>query len=203
MKTCKIKICGLKRPEDIAYVNEARPDFAGFIINFPKSHRSLTPDRVRELVKRLDPAIRAVGVFVDEDPEVITGLLQEGTLAMAQLHGQETENVIRQIQRESKKPVIKAFTVAGKADINRALSSPADYILLDRGQGSGQCFDWNLLPKIDRPWFLAGGLGVDNLSEAVEHISPYAVDLSSGVEIDTYKDRELILKAVKLVRNEG
>ena len=85
-------------------------------------------------------------------------------------------------------------------DIEKALKSPADYILLDQGGGgTGQTFDWSLIPEIDRPFFLAGGLGADNLETAVRTIHPYAVDLSSSVETDGMKDRDKILKAVQLV----
>ena len=90
----RIKICGLRRPEDIAAVNEARPDYCGFIIEFPSSFRSVTADEVRELVKELDPEIRPVGVFVNVPMELVRTLLDDGTLALAQLHGQEDESYI-------------------------------------------------------------------------------------------------------------
>lgn len=200
MSNCKIKICGLHRTEDIAYVNAARPDLAGFIINFPKSHRNVSPEEVRTLVKQLDPQIHAVGVFVDEDPAVITGLLTDGTLYAAQLHGHESEDDIRRLQKETGCPVIKAFKIRTREDIEKALQSPADYILLDQGYGGGQCFDWTLVPQIERPWFLAGGLELSNLQDAVQTLHPYGVDLSSSVEIDRKKDAELIRQTVELVR---
>ena len=111
---------------------------------------------------------------------------------------------MRHIYGESKRiqghQVIKAFSVKTAQDIENALKSPADYILLDQGGGgTGQTFDWSLIPEIDRPFFLAGGLGVENLETAVRTIHPYAVDLSSGVETDGMKDRDKILKAVQLV----
>ena len=196
----KIKICGLKRPEDITYVNEAKPDYCGFIIEFPKSFRSVTAEKVRELVKELSPEIQPVGVFVNASMELVTGLLNDGTLAAAQLHGQEDEAYIRRIQKNTGHQVIKVFSVKTAQDIENALKSPADYILLDQGGGgTGQTFDWSLIPEIDRPFFLAGGLGADNLETAVRTIHPYAVDLSSSVETDGMKDRDKILKAVQLV----
>lgn len=196
----KIKICGLKRPEDITYVNEAKPDYCGFIIEFPKSSRNVTGALVRELTAKLNPDIIPVGVFVNAAPERVEELLLDGTIHIAQLHGQEDEAYIRRIQKNTGHQVIKAFSVKTAQDIENAMKSPADYILLDQGSGgTGQTFDWSLIPEIDRPFFLAGGLGVENLETAVRTINPYAVDLSSSVETDGMKDRDKILKAVQLV----
>ena len=196
----KIKICGLKRPEDITYVNEAKPDYCGFIIEFPKSSRNVTGALVRELTAKLNPDIIPVGVFVNAAPERVEKLLLDGTIHIAQLHGQEDEAYIRRIQKNTGHQVIKAFSVKTAQDIENALKSQADYILLDQGGGgTGQTFDWSLIPEIDRPFFLAGGLGADNLEIAVRTIHPYAVDLSSSVETDGMKDRDKILKAVQLV----
>ena len=197
----RIKICGLRRPEDIAAVNEARPDYCGFIIEFPSSFRSVTADEVRELVKELDPEIRPVGVFVNAPMELVRTLLDDGTLALAQLHGQEDESYIRELKKTVEKPVIKAFSVKTKEDIEKAILSPADYILLDQGGGgTGKTFDWTLIPEIRREFFLAGGLGTENLRQAIREIRPYAVDLSSSVETDKWKDPEKIRQVVDIVR---
>lgn len=200
MAGTKIKICGLRRPEDIEYVNRAKPDFCGFIIDFPKSHRSLTKEQVRTLVQKLDKEIIPVGVFVNPPVELAEELLYDGTIRMAQLHGQETEEDIRYLQKKTGKPVIKAFRIRSERDVQEALKSSADYILLDQGYGTGKTFDWNLVPEIDRPWFLAGGLTVENLPEAIEKLHPWAVDLSSSVEIKGCKDEELIRRTVEVVR---
>lgn len=200
MKT-KIKICGLRRREDILAVNEAKPDYCGFIIEFPKSFRSITADKVRELVKDLAPEIQAVGVFVNAPVELVSGLLNEGTIALAQLHGQENEVYIRELKKLTDKPLIKAFSVKTREDIEKALQSPADYILLDQGSGgTGKVFDWSLIPKIERPFFLAGGVGAENLEQAIREIRPYAVDLSSSVETDKWKNPEKIRNVVDIVR---
>ena len=160
----KIKICGLKRPEDIAYVNEAKPDYCGFIIEFPKSSRNVTGNQVRILIAKLDKNIIPVGVFVNAAPERVEELLLDGTIRIAQLHGQEDDDYIRRIQKNTGSQVIKAFSVKTAQDIELALKSPADDILLDQGGGgTGQTFDWSLIPEIKRPFFLAGGLGPDNL----------------------------------------
>ena len=201
----KIKICGLKRPEDITYVNEAKPDYCGFIIEFPKSSRNVTGDQVRTLTVNLNPDIIPVGVFVNASPERVEELLLDGIIQIAQIHGQEDADYIRRIQRNTGHQVIKAYSVKTAQDIELALQSPADYILLDQGGGgTGKTFDWSLIPEINRPFFLAGGLGPDNLERAIHTIRPYAVDLSSSVETDGVKDRQKILKAVNLVhKNNG
>ena len=196
----KIKICGLKRPEDITYVNEAKPDYCGFIIEFPKSSRNVTGDQVRTITANLHPDIIPVGVFVNASLERVEELLLDGTIQIAQLHGQEDEDYIRRIQRNTRHQVIKAFSIKTTQDIELALQSPADYILLDQGSGgTGKTFDWSLIPEITRPFFLAGGLGPDNLERAVRTIRLYAVDLSSSVETDGVKDRSKIVEAVNLV----
>ena len=144
----KIKICGLRRREDILAVNEAKPDYCGFIIEFPKSFRSVTADEVRELVNDLSPDIQPVGVFVNAPMELVKALMDEGTLAMAQLHGQENESYITELKAHTDKPVIKAFSIKTADDMENALQSPADYILLDQGSGgTGKTFDWSLIPK--------------------------------------------------------
>ena len=198
----KIKICGLRRREDILAVNEAKPDYCGFIIEFPSSFRSVTADEVRELVKELDPEIRPVGVFVNAPMELVRTLLDDGTLALAQLHGQENEDYIRQLKIMTDQLLIKAFSIKTEEDVKRAIRSEADYILLDQGAGgTGETFDWSLVPSIKRPWFLAGGLGCDNLETAIKMLHPWAVDLSSSVETDGHKDPDKIVKAVQTVRN--
>ena len=198
----KIKICGLRRREDILAVNEAKPDYCGFIIEFPSSFRSVTADEVRELVKELDPEIRPVGVFVNAPMELVRTLLDDGTLALAQLHGQEDESYIRELKTYTDKLIIKAFSIKTEADIKKAIRSEADYILLDQGAGgTGETFDWSLVSAIKRPWFLAGGLGCENLESAIHLLHPWAVDLSSSVETDGHKDPDKILEAVYAVRN--
>ncbi len=202
----RVKICGLSRPEDIAYVNEALPDYCGFIINFPKSHRNVTPDRVRALAEKLDRRICPVGVFVDQPMEAPLSLAEDGTLDAVQLHGSETREYVEELKRRlaelsgKRILVIQAFAVRSSEDIIRAVESAADYILLDRGTGTGQTFDWNLIREVNRPFFLAGGLDPDNLAEAVGRLHPFAVDMSSGVETEKVKDREKILRAVRIAR---
>ena len=197
----KIKICGLRRPQDIEAVNAARPDFAGFVVEVPGSRRSVDKRELRELAGRLEEGILSVGVFVNAPPELVAELLEEGTLDLAQLHGQEDEIYMAELRRLTEKPLIQAFSIQTGQDAEQALESRADYLLLDQGRGgTGQTFDWSLLPEINRPFFLAGGLGEENMERAIRQVRPWAVDLSSSLETDGQKDPEKILRAVDLVR---
>lgn len=197
----KIKICGLRRPEDIAYVNEAKPDFAGFIIDVPKSRRNVPREKVRELTALLSPEILPVGVFVNAPMETILSLVTDGTLKAVQLHGQESQSYLEELKKQVAVPLIRAFSIRSPEDLTEAEKSPADFVLLDNGAGgTGETFDWSLLSSFDRPFFLAGGLRLENIAEAVSRFHPYALDLSSGVETDGYKDKEKIIAAVAAVR---
>lgn len=198
----KIKICGLRSREDIEAVNQAKPDYCGFVIDFPRSFRSITTQQVRELVLGLHKEILPVGVFVNAPVELPAALLEEETLAMAQLHGQEDEAYISRLREYTQKPVIQAFSIKEKPDIDRALASSADYILLDQGGGgTGTPFDWSLVTEITRPFFLAGGLGPHNLAKAICQVNPWAVDLSSSLETHRKKDPDKMQEAVSIVRN--
>lgn len=202
----KIKICGLKRPEDIEIVNELKPDYCGFIIDFPKSHRSISPEQVKALTAKLDRSrIQVVGVFVNAPGKQVADLLNSGVIDMAQLHGDESEAYITRLRYMTDKKIIKAFRVKGDADLRLASVSGADHILLDAGQGSGNGFEWSLLDGAgwlkEKEWFLAGGLNEENISQAIRKYHPFAVDLSSSVETDKVKDREKVARIIELVRN--
>ncbi|MCD8116598.1 MAG: phosphoribosylanthranilate isomerase [Oscillospiraceae bacterium] len=188
MSETKIKLCGLSRPCDIETANALRPDFIGFIFA-PKSKRYVAPERAAALRALLDPGIRAVGVFVREEPEKVAELLRLGVIDIAQLHGGESEEYIARLRTMTDRPIIKAFRVDGPEDIAAARASGADYVLLDSGAGgTGTSFDWSLIRSLDRPYFLAGGLDTENVRPAVEALRPYAVDVSSGIETDGLKD---------------
>ena len=197
----RIKVCGLKRHEDIAYVNEALPDYCGFIIEFSKSSRCVDRNRVRELVSQLDDRVIPVGVFVNAPVELPAELLNDGIIKLAQLHGGEDERYIKRLRKLTGGSIIKAFSVRSRQDVEKACASSADHILLDQGSGgTGKSFDWSLAEKIERPFFLAGGLGPENLEDAITRLKPWAVDLSSSLETDGVKDRSKIIEAVKTVR---
>lgn len=184
----RVKLCGLTRPEDIQAANALRPDFIGFVFA-EKSRRFVAPAAAAELKRRLDPAIRAVGVFVNAPVEQVAGLLEAGIIDWAQLHGQEDDAYIAALRRRTARPIVQAFRVDTSADAARAAGSTADFLLLDHGPGgTGQRFDWSLVRGIERPFFLAGGLCPENVAEAVRAVRPYAVDVSSGIETGGVKD---------------
>jgi len=189
MEKARIKFCGLTRPEDIGYVNEILPEYIGFVF-WEKSRRYVDAQRAMMLRSALSGDIRAVGVFVDEEPDRIAELLNSNVIDIAQLHGHEDEACIRKLRNLTDKPLIKAFRIQSGRDVAEAEKSSADHILLDAGMGDGMTFDWTLLSKVMRPYFLAGGLDILNISDAVRKLHPFAVDVSSGIETDGIKDPE-------------
>ena len=192
----KIKICGLKRLDDIEIVNKYKPDYIGFV--FADSKRKVSSDLAFKMKKNLDSSIKSVGVFVDEDIDVIIKLYDEGIIDIAQLHGLENEEYIKKLKQKSnyQLEIINAIEMSDEKDLKEYDNSLADYLLLDSGKGSGKTFDWRLIRKdLKKEFFLAGGLNSKNISKAIEEFNPYAVDLSSGVETDGYKD-ELKIKEV-------
>lgn len=195
----KIKICGMRRPEDIEYANQTLPDYVGFILA-KGFRRSITADQARAFKALLDPKIKAVGVFVDDPPDEIIALLEEGVIDMAQLHGQESEEDIVYIKAVSGKTVIKTVKAENRYMVEAWLDTAADYLLFDSGTGTGKTFDWGILEDVPGDFFLAGGLNPDNIGEAAGMAHPYAVDLSSGAETDGVKDLEKMRRAVEAVR---
>lgn len=197
----KIKLCGLSRSCDIEAVNELKPEYIGFVFA-QKSKRYISRDQAAVLKQMLDPAISAVGVFVNESPETVARLLDDGVIDIAQLHGAEDEEYIKRLRKLVENPIIKAFRIETEKDISEAVKSSADYILLDSGAGTGKVFDWTLLQCIQRPYFLAGGLSPENAEIAVRRLKPYAVDVSSGIETDGVKDKIKMTAFVGTVRKE-
>ncbi len=195
----KIKMCGIRRPEDISFANAVRPDYIGYVF-YEKSKRYVTPSAAVRLSSMLDDSIVIVGVFVDAPADEVITLYKSGTIGIAQLHGSEDDNYIMQMKNAGV-PTIKAFIIRSEEDIERAEKCPADMVLLDSGMGSGCKFDHSLVAKIRRPYFLAGGLSPDNAAEAVEALHPYAVDASSGLETDDFKDLQKMRLFAERVRN--
>ncbi|MER2235236.1 MAG: phosphoribosylanthranilate isomerase [Candidatus Limivicinus sp.] len=197
----RIKLCGLTRPCDIEAANRLKPDYIGFVFA-KKSRRYVSPEQAEALKKQLSPEIRAVGVFVSEDPDTVAGLLNRGIIDLAQLHGSEDEAYLTRLRDLTDRPLLQAFRVAGEEDLHRAESSSADGILLDAGAGDGAVFDWKLLKGWSRPYFLAGGLEPGNVREAIRMLQPWGVDVSSGIETDGKKDPEKMAAFVTAVREE-
>lgn len=197
----RIKLCGLQSLDDVITANAVQPDYIGFV--FAKtSKRFITPQTAEELRKKLDRKITAVGIFVNEPVEVVAELLNKGIIDMAQLHGNESEEYITFLRKKTDKKLIKAFSINEAKNLQAAYACSADYILFDSGSGgTGKSFDWNILQDFDRRYFLAGGLSINNVSEAVSRLHPYAVDVSSGIETDGRKDDVKMAAFVNAVRN--
>ena len=197
----QIKLCGLRRPEDIEAVNRLKPEYIGFVFA-GKSKRYVDPETAASLKEALDPSIKAVGVFVNEEFSVVEYLLKKHVIDVAQLHGNESEAYINKLKKSTGKIVIRAFKIKSSEDVEVAVKSPADYILLDAGAGDGVSFDWSVVKDVERPFFLAGGLDPDNVSEAIKSVHPFAVDVSSGIETDGFKDIDKMTAFVNAVRKE-
>ena len=196
----KIKICGLKKLEDIEIANRYRPDYIGFV--FAQSKRQVTHDLARRLKDNLDPDITAVGVFVDSPAEEILELYDDGTIDMVQLHGSESEEFILNLKEKTncKLKIIKAIEMYDGIDITEYDNSKADYLLFDSGRGSGKTFDWNLIRKnLKKDFFIAGGLTSQNINEAIDQFNPYAVDLSSSLEVNGFKDENKIREIMEVI----
>ena len=209
----KLKICGMRRSEDIEMANRYKPDYIGFV--FAESPRKVSYDQAKELSGLLSEDIVSVGVFVNEHMKLIVDLFKDGIIEMAQLHGDEDEKYIRNLKDKSIEetgkqiPVINAIEIKDGADYDNELlkwrDSASDYFILDSGKGSGKTFDWSLIDKesefFKNSIFLAGGLNSENLALAIEEFNPFAVDLSSSVETEGFKDEEKIKKIIEIMEN--
>ena len=193
----KIKICGLSRQLDIEYANQVQPDYIGFV--FAPSRRQVSFRQAADLRGELHPNIDVVGVFVDAAEEEIISCCRSGIIDIVQLHGRETEQDICRIQNAAGVPVIKAVKVESPGDVEAWLSSSADYLLFDSGQGTGQTFEWSHLMGLDRKFFLAGGLHSGNLKEACCKVRPYCADVSSGAETEGRKNLEKMRELVEII----
>jgi len=199
----KIKICGLRREQDIEAVNAALPDYIGFV--FAGSKRQIDERQAQALKSKLNPAIKAVGVFVNADIKKIINLCTTRVIDLIQLHGDEDQDYLQRLRSCVPNRIIKAVRVKETQDIEKALEFPCDYLLFDTfypGEygGGGQTFDWSLLPEINKPYFLAGGINVRNISKALAELSPYGLDVSSGAETNGFKDPKKIAEIVATVR---
>ncbi len=196
----KIKICGLFREVDIEYVNTTKPDFAGFIIDFPKSHRSIDFDTAKFLISQLDKSIKSVCVFVNKPIEYIKKFAE--ICDVVQLHGSEDNDFIQNLREKMPNVTIwKAFKIRSSHDLDIAKSTIADMVLLDNGYGTGEVFDWGIIENFDKNFILAGGISIENIKTAIEKFNPYAVDLSSSVETEKVKNFEKIKDIVNTVRS--
>lgn len=199
---CHVKLCGMYRDEDIVAVNAIRPDMVGFITSFPRSHRNLEPSELKRLAAQVDERVYRVAVSVN----LAFGRVAHNAnhhVDIVQLHGDEDDLYLQGVRMRTNAGIIQAFRVRERADVERALASSADMVLLDAGQGSGERFDWALVDGVSarRPFILAGGLTPENVGEAISALHPWGVDLSSGIETDRRKDPDKMAAAVAAVRS--
>ena len=205
MADVKIKICGIRRMEDVEIINKYKPDYIGFI--FAKSKRQVTPEQAAELIAPLNGDTKTVGVFVNAPIEEVRKIAGTLNLNAVQLHGDEDAEYISSL-RGIGCEIWKAIRIRDGGDINDI--SGTQKLLLDKFKeteygGSGETFDWSSVGKIntDKPIILAGGLTSENVLRGIEIFKPYAVDVSSAVETDGFKDEKKIREFINTVRNNG
>ncbi|MDR3205547.1 MAG: phosphoribosylanthranilate isomerase [Candidatus Methanoplasma sp.] len=195
-----IKICGLFREDDVQFVNEAFPDYAGFV--FAESRRKVSPEQAKALRAALIPDIIPVGVFRDADADAIAGLYSDGIIDVAQLHGGEGPELVDSL-KEQGITTIKTVSVSGAEDVRNACGCGADYVMFDNGSGgTGERFDWSLLSHANGKFFLAGGIDAGNIGDAAA-TGAYAADVSSGAETGGVKDRDKIRTLVMAAHSQG
>ena len=191
----KVKICGLSNIEAVKTAVSAGADYIGFV--FAPSKRQVTLEQAAELAKFIPSHIQKVGVFVSPSRAELLEAIDKVGLDFVQVHGQVVDKLFENLPCGS----IQAVQVDGKGHVP---NSQADYLLFDAPvAGSGQTFDWGRLDttKLAQPFFIAGGLNEDNVARAIQHFSPFAVDVSSGVETDGQKDHEKIRRFIERVKN--
>ena len=191
----KVKICGLSTKEAVKTAVSAGADYIGFV--FAPSKRHVTVEQAIELAKFIPSYIQKVGVFVSPSRAELLEAVDKVGLDFVQVHGQVADDLFENLPCGS----IQAVQVDGDGHVP---NSQADYLLFDAPvAGSGQTFDWGQLDTtgLAQPFFIAGGLNEDNVARAIQHFSPFAVDVSSGVETDGQKDHEKIRRFIERVKN--
>ena len=191
----KVKICGLSTKEAVKTAVSVGADYIGFV--FAPSKRQVTVEQAIELAEIIPSHIQKVGVFVSPSRTELLEAVDKVGLDFVQVHGQVVEKLFENLPCGS----IQAVQVDGNGHVP---NSQADYLLFDAPvAGSGQTFDWEQLDttELSQPFFIAGGLNEDNVEEAIQHFTPFAVDVSSGVETDGQKDHEKIRRFIERVKN--
>ena len=191
----KVKICGLSTKEAVKTAVSAGADYIGFV--FAPSKRQVTLEEATELAKLIPVNVKKVGVFVSPSREELLEAIEKVGLDMVQVHGQVADDLFEDLPCAS----IQAVQVDGNGHVPH---SRADYLLFDAPvAGSGQTFDWGQLDtaELAQPFFIAGGLNEDNIVKAIQYFTPYAVDVSSGVETDGQKDHEKIRRFIERVKH--
>jgi phosphoribosylanthranilate isomerase len=212
MNKLKIKVCGMRDPENISGVAKAGPDFLGLIF-YPKSKRFVGLEPDLKILGAVPETIHKVGVFVDELPETVLQIARRWQLQAVQLHGHETPGMCQKV-KASGLAVFKAFSVDESFDFSalEPYVGTCDYFLFDtKGHlpgGTGQKFNWQLLEKytLGVPFFLSGGIGPDDLEtiQAFEHPRWCGLDINSGFEISpALKDIGKVQSFITAVRANG
>lgn len=208
----KVKICGLTRECDIDYVNEAKPEYIGFV--FAKSKRQIDEENAFHLRQKLNDNIVPVGVFVNAPQEQIERIYKNQTISVIQLHGDESPQYVEELKKKTAATIIKAVSIGEEeyteAFFNTYIKSGVTYFLFDKKAvtqknviygGTGTAFDWSRIPQTSLPYFLAGGLNKENIAKAVSDTRAFAMDISSGVETDGVKDKDKIIEMIRRIRN--
>lgn len=202
----KIKICGMRRVDDILYVNTYHPNYAGFILS-EGFKRTIGFDSFCELDSRLNKDIKRVGVFVNEPTESILKYYAD-KLDVIQLHGEENAEYISKLRENCDCEIWKAVRVEYADDIAKADALPVHKLLIDSFSagsygGTGKRVDLDIFSQVNisKPFFLAGGLNEENICYAMEKVQPYGVDFSSSVETNGFKDENKIKRIVETIRN--
>lgn len=197
----KVKICGLKRREDILFANRLKPDYVGFV--FAKSKRQIDKYKAKELINELDKNIKTVGVFLNNTYEDVEEISEYCNLDIIQLHGDEAPDYCSLLRKD----VWKAFRVKGGDSLKNIANYNTQGYLLDtyvKGAygGTGEVFNWEIASKISNEKFiiLAGGLCSKNIEKAITTVKPAVVDVSSGVETHGCKDFDKMKKFIENVR---
>lgn len=193
----KLKVSGLSNKRDIDAVNQVKPDFAGFELELPDSRHSISIEDAKVLIQGLDKEILPIGILADAPAEVPISLLRDKTFWAVQLMGAEDDTYIEKIQNMTGRPVIKGFRVKSQQQVMEALQCAADYILLEP---EGTDFDWSQIPAVRRPFFLSGGVEVQNLRAVIGSLHPWAVDLDENLETEGEKDSGKILQIQRMLK---
>ena len=191
----KVKICGLSTKGAVEAAVSAGADYIGFV--FAPSKRQVTLKEAAELAELIPVDVKKVGVFVSPSRTQLLEAIDKVGLDLVQIHGQVADDLFENLPCAS----IQAVRVDGNGHIP---SSQADYLLFDAPvAGSGQTFDWGKLDTagLAQPFFIAGGLHEDNVAKAIQHFTPFAVDVSSGVETDGKKNHEKIRRFIERVKH--
>ena len=198
----KIKICGIKNENEAKIINECMPDIAGFV--FASGKRQIDINKAKILKKIINPEIETAGIFVEQNEDEILEIYNEKIIDIIQLHGDYDERTIKNLKEKTNAKIIKVIRV--KEGFYK-IETLADFILFDtysknKYGGLNKTFDWNIKIISNVPYFVAGGINENNIIEMVKKLTPYGVDISSGVEVDGFKTKEKVFNIIKIIKEE-